>query len=216
MTRSVKLLTPFVTVAVVLGAEVVHAIFIGRYSLTTEPRFAWVLVLIALLLVTTYAAGVNELMGGQGSRVLRAAVAVGSAVAVVGIIQLVSRRPLLPLFVLGVAVAVLTPALVAAGGLTERTRRRQSGQERVVALVGDEESERLGREIVRAPERPSLLCAMVAPTDAIPTADDPAPLLTLVQAHRATLVVLDREAQSRDEIVTQAAQVHSAGVRIRT
>jgi lipopolysaccharide/colanic/teichoic acid biosynthesis glycosyltransferase len=49
-----------------------------------------------------------------------------------------------------------------------------------------------------------------------PTPEGPKPLEDLVSRHRITLVVLNREAQSLDEVVAQAAGVHSHGVRIRT
>ena len=216
MTRSVKLLTPLVTVAVVLGSEVVHALFIGDYPITTEPRFAWVLVLIALILVAGYAVGVNEPVGSDGSHLLRSAASVGGSVVVVSVLQLLVGGALLPRFVLGVSFVVLTPGLALLSSLAQRSIERQSEQERVVALVGEEESERLRREVGRVPERPAFLAAVVDPLDALPYPGEPRPLERLVEDHHATLVVLDRAAQSLEDIVGQAARLHSQGVRIRT
>jgi lipopolysaccharide/colanic/teichoic acid biosynthesis glycosyltransferase len=42
------------------------------------------------------------------------------------------------------------------------------------------------------------------------------PLLEIVEAARANVVVLCRDAQSDEEIVAQAADAHAAGVRVRT
>ena len=50
----------------------------------------------------------------------------------------------------------------------------------------------------------------------MPTTGQPRPLLQIWSDTRANLLVLDREAQRREEIVTQAAELHSKGVRIRT
>ena len=50
----------------------------------------------------------------------------------------------------------------------------------------------------------------------MPTPDQPRPLAQLVETANANLLVLDRESQQREEIVAQAADLHSKGVRIRT
>jgi lipopolysaccharide/colanic/teichoic acid biosynthesis glycosyltransferase len=50
----------------------------------------------------------------------------------------------------------------------------------------------------------------------MPTTDQPGPLAQLVKSSNANLLVLDRESQQREEIVAQAAELHSKGVRIRT
>jgi lipopolysaccharide/colanic/teichoic acid biosynthesis glycosyltransferase len=86
----------------------------------------------------------------------------------------------------------------------------------VVAVVGPEESERLQREIVRAPERTAHLSALIDPSAAEVAEGGESPLRRLVEEKRGTLLVLDRQAQAMDDIVTQAAQLHSSGVRIRT
>jgi lipopolysaccharide/colanic/teichoic acid biosynthesis glycosyltransferase len=50
----------------------------------------------------------------------------------------------------------------------------------------------------------------------MPTPEQPVPLARLVNTTNANLLVLDRESQQREEIVAQAAELHSKGVRIRT
>jgi len=62
----------------------------------------------------------------------------------------------------------------------------------------------------------SQVVALVAPEDVLPSDTSDSPLLDLIREHRATLVVLNREAQSLDDVVSQAARAHSRGVRIRT
>ena len=57
---------------------------------------------------------------------------------------------------------------------------------------------------------------MAQPEEVMPTSDHPSPLAQLVKDTKANLLVLDREAQQREEVVAQAAELHSKGVRIRT
>jgi lipopolysaccharide/colanic/teichoic acid biosynthesis glycosyltransferase len=218
MTRSVKWLTPLVTVAVVLGAEVVHARFVAPkpYPVFQEPRFGWVVVLTALILVASYAAGVTEQGISLGSRALRALGSVGAAIVILSLAQATGSQPLLPRFVLFVAVLTLPPlqALLSAAG--ERSRIQQGEQERVVAVIGADEEARLVSDLGGALERPAVLRASVRAKSAQPTDDDDLPLVSLVREHAATLLVLDREAQSFDDIVAQAAELHRRGTRIRT
>src|SRR5579872_396880 len=214
--RVVKLLFPLVTAAVVLGAEALHAKLIGDYPITTEPRFAWVIVLIVVLWTTTYVAGVSEPVGTNASRFVRASAAVGSGLAIVGVIELLARRPLLPLFVLGVCVVVLVPALTLTATLAQRSHARAGQHTRVVAVCEESDGLRLARDVDRAPELPTILAAVVRPRDVLPAGDDSRPLETLARDVGATLVVLGREAQACDEIVAQTAVLHRRGVRVRT
>ncbi|MHB1987443.1 MAG: sugar transferase [Acidimicrobiales bacterium] len=216
MTRSVKLLTPVATVALVMGSEVVHAHFIGDYPVLQEPRFAWVCVLAFVILVTTYAAGVSEAFVSTGARFLRALGAASSAAIIFAVVQLIARTPLVPLFVLGLSTALVAPTATLLATLSERSRVQRNEQEQVVAVVGFDEQERLNTDIRGPLERHAALAAVVTPKMVLPTEDDPEPLITLVASRAATLLVLDREAQGADEIVAQAARLHQRGVRIRT
>jgi lipopolysaccharide/colanic/teichoic acid biosynthesis glycosyltransferase len=215
MARSVRILIPALTVVIVLLIAAIHA-QIHHYEITDEPRFGWILGLIAILLTTTYAAGVNEPNVPFGARFVRSAGAVFGAVAIVSILQFVSSKQTLPRFDLGLSVVALIPGLAVLSALAQRSATLEGEQERVVALVEGEEQERLVRDIGVRPERHSFLVAAVPPTDLLPTAEEPSPLSDLVNKRKITLVVLNREAQSLDEIVSQAASVHSRGARIRT
>lgn len=216
MTRSVKLLTPLVTVALVLGSEVIHAHFIGDYPVLQEPRFAWVCVLAFLILVTTYAAGVTEAQIPTEARFLRALGGVSSAAIIFALVQLIARTPLVPLFVLGLSSALVIPTITLLSTWSERSRVQMNEQERVVAVVELGEQARLHTDVNGPLERPAALAAVVTPKTVLPTDDDPDPLITLVNAYGATLLVLDREAQGAEEIVAQAARLHRRGIRIRT
>jgi lipopolysaccharide/colanic/teichoic acid biosynthesis glycosyltransferase len=216
MTRPVRFLTPIITVAVVVGAEVVHARLIGHYEVLAEPRFAWVMALTVLMLTTTYATGVTESGITIGARFLRSVGAVGTAIIILSLIQLAATKTLLPRFVLLISLVgvILLQTLVSAAG--ERSRIQLGEQERVVAVVGPDERDRLVNDLKGSLEFPAVLRATVAAVSLVPSAEDATPLVTLMAEHSATLLVLDREAQSGEEIVAQAAQLHRAGTRIRT
>lgn len=216
MTRSVKWLTPVVTVVVMAGAVVVHAKVIGHYSVWAEPRFGWEAALTLLILVTSYGVGVTDDNLSPGSRLLRAAGAVGIAVVFVSLVQALVQQPLLPRFVLAMCIFLVIPAQTFMAAEGERTRQHQSEQERVVAVLGAEDEERLRRDLGGTLERPAVLRAALDPKSVLPTDDDPTPLVTLVAGHRATLLVLAREAQASEEVVSQAVEIHRRGTRIRT
>ncbi len=216
MTRLIKALTPLVTVALVLGAEVVHSRYIGHYPVTQEPRFAWVLVLAFLMLVTTYAAGVTEQLVEPRARFARAVGAVVSAVLALSVIQLLARAPLVPLFVLGLSSLLVMVATTLLATFSERTRVHQGTQEQVVAVVNLDDQEQLRHDMRGPLERPAALAEVVPAKAVVGNDEHPEPLIELVTATGATLLVLDREAQSSEELVAQAARLHRSGVRIRT
>jgi lipopolysaccharide/colanic/teichoic acid biosynthesis glycosyltransferase len=210
------LLIPALTAVIVLLIGAIHA-RIHDYTLAHHGSvLEWLIALIGLLWTTTYAAGVNEPGLRIGERFVRSAGAVGGAVVIIALLQLILRTPLLPLFDLGLSVVVLVPGLAALSAVAQRSATLQGEQERVIALVDDAEGQRLSRDVAVRPERHSLLVLAVQPAEMTPTSDGPKPLEDLVSGHRITLVVLNREAQSLDDVVAQAAGVHSHGVRIRT
>ena len=216
MVRLLRLLVPALTAVIVLLIGAIHA-RIHHYELARHgSTLAWLLVLIALLWATSYAGGVSETGVPFGSRFVRSAGAVGAAVVIVALLQLVLRTPLLPLFDLGLSVVVLIPTLAALSSIAQRSLTLEGEQERVIALVDDEERERLTRDIGVRPEHHSLLVLALPPSEITPTPERPKPLEDLVSQRRITLVVLSREAQSLDDVVAQAATAHSRGVRIRT
>jgi lipopolysaccharide/colanic/teichoic acid biosynthesis glycosyltransferase len=108
------------------------------------------------------------------------------------------------------------PVFVLVSGVSGASQRRRANLDRVVAIVAGEEADRLTRDTQQPIERPALLAAVARPDDVMPTPDQLTPLAQLVKSTNANLLVLDRESQQREEIVAQAAELHSKGVRIRT
>ncbi|MGA2804854.1 MAG: sugar transferase [Acidimicrobiales bacterium] len=218
MSRPVKWLLPVLTLAVVIATEVVHSHYVARhvYSLTEEPRFRWILIFIALIWVTSYAAGLPDGGGRLSRQLARAFAALVAADIIISVLQLFTGAQLLPRFVVFVSSAILVPVFVLVSELSGATQRRRASLDRVIAIVADEESDRLLRDTKLPTERPAQLVAVARPDDVMPTPDQPVPLARLVNTTNANLLVLDRESQQREEIVAQAAELHSKGVRIRT
>jgi len=218
MARIVKLLTPAVAAGVLFFVVAyIHAVLLGHYPLTAEPRFGWLLGLLGLIWVSTYAAGVNEMAIPLSARLVRSASAVVGGVVVVTLLEYAFvGHSTIPKFDVLFSTILLTPALALAAALSDRSLVLRAQLERVIALVGDEERERLLRDISRAPEQAAQLVATVTPEEVLPNDTSGAPLEDLIREHRATLIVLNREAQSSDEVVAQAARAHSRGVRVRT
>lgn len=193
-----------------------HARFIGHYRLTQLPRFGWELGYIGLTWISAYAAGLPDVDGTWGSVALRSFAATFAAALGISLLQLLSATPLLPRFVVLGSVVALTPLYVATVRLAERSAARRGEQDRVLALVAAEEGEILRREMSRAPERPAVLVGVHEPRSLLA---GPAPgeaLLRLVGEERATVLVLDREAQQHEELLSEVARLHSKGMRVRT
>jgi lipopolysaccharide/colanic/teichoic acid biosynthesis glycosyltransferase len=218
MSRPVKWLLPVLTLAVVIATEAVHSHYVARhaYSLTEEPRFRWILIFIALIWATSYAAGLPDWGGRLSRQLARAFAALVSADVIISVLQLFTGAQLLPRFVVFVSSAILVPVFVLISELSGATQRRRASLDRVIAVVAGEESDRLVRDTQGPTERPALLVAVARPDDVMPTPDEPMLLAQLVKSANANLLVLDRESQQREEIVVQAAELHSKGVRIRT
>jgi lipopolysaccharide/colanic/teichoic acid biosynthesis glycosyltransferase len=212
------MLLPVLTLAVVIAAEVVHSRYLARhpYSLTGEPRFGWILIFIALVWITSYAAGLPDSGGRLSSRLARAFSALLVADVIVSLLQLLMGSQLLPRFVVFVSSAILVPVFVLVSGVTSAAKRRRASLDRVFAIASDEEADRLRRDVQGSTERPCQLIEVTGPDAAMPSAERPRPLAEFLEANKANLLVLDREAQQRDAIVSQAAELHSTGTRIRT
>jgi lipopolysaccharide/colanic/teichoic acid biosynthesis glycosyltransferase len=218
MSRPVKWLLPVLTLAVVIATEAVHSRYVARhvYSLTEEPRFGWILVFIALIWATSYAAGLPDSGGRAWRSLARSVGALVAADVIISVLQLFTGAQLLPRFVVFVGSALLVPVFVLVSGLSSANERIRASLDRVVAIVAGEEAERLERDMGGHTERPAKLVAVASADEVLPTPDEPRPLAQLLRGSNANLLVLDRDAQQLEEIVTQAAELHSQGVRIRT
>jgi lipopolysaccharide/colanic/teichoic acid biosynthesis glycosyltransferase len=199
----------------VVGLSKAHATAHG-YDYTSSFRFAWSLAYIVLLGVAAYGAGLPELPRSRRSAAVTAAASTGAAAVGVSVLQLVVGSALLPRFVVFGSPAVLVPFAVLCSSIARNGRERDGQRDRIVAVAGPEEMASLSRELEARPERPAVLTWVLAPSDAASTGPADQPLLEVVRATGATVVVLDRAGLADQSIVAQAAELHESGVRIRT
>ncbi len=142
--------------------------------------------------------------------------ATGVALASVSIAQLLVGDTLLPRSVVLGSAAILVPWYVLCWALAGDAHARAEDRDRVVLVCSGDEVATLEAELQRAPERPAVLVASVSAAEARPVDPPVRPLVELVERHDANVLVLCRDAQSDEEIVAQAADLHSHGVRVRT
>jgi exopolysaccharide biosynthesis polyprenyl glycosylphosphotransferase len=215
------------TVVVVLGLGRIHAEYIGGYILHTSSQFSWTLAYLALLCVVAYGLGLPELPNTWQSAAVSASVACGSAVLAISAVQLVLGSQVLPRFVVFWSAVILVPLYMLCSLLASGSRSRQEERDRVLAVVGPEEAAALTSDLTRHPERPASLVEAMrtdvarsrvpAPTGSVAPASEAAqPLVDMANARGATVLVLDRAAQSDESVVAQAATLHEHGVRVRS
>ncbi|MGH9181018.1 MAG: sugar transferase [Acidimicrobiales bacterium] len=204
------------TAATVLGLGKAHAMAHG-YDFSASSRFGWSLAYAGLLMVAGYGAGLPELPRSRRSLVVTAATSSAVAALAISVVQLLLGAPLLPRFVVLASPAVLLPLALLCSALATDGRARDGRRDRVVAVVGVDEGIALADELADRPERPAQLVSVLRPEAAGSSSDRAdGPLIAAATAGSATAVVLDRAAQADDSVVAQAAQLHEAGVRVRT
>jgi lipopolysaccharide/colanic/teichoic acid biosynthesis glycosyltransferase len=212
--RLVTILAP-VVVVIVLGE--LHAHLVGHYPFTGTQRFLWTVAYIALLEFFAYLSGAFDVQRNQAGAVWAGVgAAVGGGVAI-SLIQLATGSLLLPRAVVGGTTLVLLPIYLAVAHSARRAQALGAGEDRVLAVVGPEEAAALDADIHRAPERSVRLVRVLHPSsDTTPSAEAGLDLVKEAEASRATVVVLDRDAQADEAVVAQAALLHGLGLRIRT
>lgn len=201
----------FGTAGVVLGLGWFHAEAIGFYDYTDSFRFSWSLAYVVLLAVAAYGVGLPDLprnvyqalWSSLGAAVLGA---VGISLA-----QLVLGSQLLPRFVIFWSAVFLVPGWSLTGFIAARDRRRQRRRDRVLLVAGEDDVERLHRELERNPERRATIVDVLKPEEAAQGR-----LSASAAAADASVVVLAREALNDDAVIEQVAALHEQGVRVRT
>jgi lipopolysaccharide/colanic/teichoic acid biosynthesis glycosyltransferase len=204
-------------VAAVLGLAKIHARYIGHYVLhTTQPsRLVWTIAYIGILAVASYGAGLPDLPRSRRQALTSSIAAPIAAAVVISLIQLIAGDALLPRFVVFGAAMLLVPWNLVCAALAYGGRAQGERRDRVLLVASDAETTALRDELESAPERPAVLVATMRPTDALPTGHRSKPLCERVLDTGATVVVLERSALAETAIVSQAASLHEAGIRVR-
>jgi len=201
--------------AVVLGLGKAHAVAHG-YDLTGSFRFTWALAYIALLAVCAYGVGLPELGGSRRTVALASLGSMAAAAGGMSLLQLLAGSALLPRFVVFATPTILLPWSVLCADLARDGWSRAGRRDRVVVVAGLAAGADLADELEAGPERPAVVARVIEPASAAQRTPGARPLIEAVEASSATAVVLDRAAQADDSIVAQAAELHEAGIRVRT
>jgi lipopolysaccharide/colanic/teichoic acid biosynthesis glycosyltransferase len=218
MVRAGRLVATAAVLGPVVGFALLHA-----YVLAPEPyhpvrtfRFPWMVLFATTLLIASYATGLPDLVRSAKAAVGATVVALAVSVTAVSLAQLALGAPLIPRSVVLGASACIVPLQLVAWKLSVDGRRRSETRLRAVLVADADSAAELRADLKGEVEQPAALVAHLpvalvreAPAGARPLSD-------LVTARRANMVVLDVAAQADPSIVTEAAELHATGVRIRT
>lgn len=215
--RTARLLSIVGVLLAVVGLSVLHArvVAVPSYPFNGAVRIGSALGYAALLGLAAYVVGLPEQTRSDAQAAWLAVVA--SVVAALGIslAQLVVGDALLPRFVVFGAALLAVPIQVEASTLARRGRSREGDRDRVLIVAATAESERLADELRSGPERGATLVGSLLP-DQVDRGRADSVLVAARSSFGATVVVLDRVAQSMDGVIGQAAVLHESGVRVRT
>ncbi|MBW3626204.1 MAG: sugar transferase [Actinobacteria bacterium] len=204
-------------IVAVVGMSKAHAtLSVPPYDYTGSSRFSWSIAYVALLCLAAYGLGLPDLPRSRRGAAMAAAGATAGGALGISAFQLLTGTALLPRGVVFGSAVVLVPWLVLCATLARDGRNRAEGRDRVVLVAGPAEAAMLEDELHAAPERPAVVVARLEVDDARATDEHTAPLLDAAHDHGASVLVLDRHAQAEETIVTQAAVLHAAGIRVRT
>lgn len=205
----------FGTVLAVIAFSKLHALW-HEYDYTDSLRFGWSILFAAALLVTAYAFGFPGLIRSWRDGLLSAVGACGLTCLAISVLQLFVGDALLPRFVVFSSALTLVPWYAACSMLDLNWRRRAEERDRVVVVADRTEAKHLRDELSNGPERPAHLVDIIKINQAQTNGSSKQPLSERVTAERASVLVLSREAQIDESIVTQAAFAHQSGIRVRT
>jgi lipopolysaccharide/colanic/teichoic acid biosynthesis glycosyltransferase len=204
-------------IGAVVGLSIYHARAIADppYSYTGTFRFGWSLFYIGLLILTAYGFGLPDLVRSPRQAVVTSVGAAVTGALAISIVQLFVGDALLPRFVVFGAPLLLIPwyllciALAGAAGAA-------STRDRVLVVSDSVDPTELRDDVARSPERPAIVIEVIPVAAAEVDGSGPKPLLERLAKDRANVLVLDREAQASPSVVSQAAEVHQQGLRVRT
>jgi lipopolysaccharide/colanic/teichoic acid biosynthesis glycosyltransferase len=216
--RFARVLTYAGIAGVVLGLGLVHASWLADppYAFTGTFRFFWSLVYVVLLGVTAYGLGLPDLSRSAGQGLRTAVMAAAGGAVAISLVQLVAGDALLPRFVVFGSAILLVPWYLLCAGIADTGAAGGTARDRVLVVSDTASLTGLRHEVARGAERPVRVVGVMGVDDVGPSPDGRQPLVERVRRERATVLVVDREAQEVPLVVSQAAVVHQSGVRVRT
>ncbi|MCB1256361.1 MAG: sugar transferase [Microthrixaceae bacterium] len=201
---------------VVLSAYHARRIAVPAYSVTGTSRFTWMIGYIFLISLATYAVGLPDQPRNKRQAAWLALLATAFGALGISMVQLLTGDALLPRFVVFGAALLNVPIQVAINTLSRQGYSRDEGRDRVLLVASDAERERLVDDLRLEPEHGASLVGWLTTDDVVSRLPDREAIIEMQRASRATLVVLDHEAQAKEAVISQIAQLHESGVRVRT
>jgi len=198
----------------VFGLSKLHAIAHG-YDFTGSSRLGWAVAYALLLGIAMYSVGLPDLASDRSTIVAAAGATTGAAV-VMSFCQLVVGSALLPRVTIFGSSAVLVFWSLLVHMVDRASDERAEDRDRVVFVGNRSDAEMFTGDLLCRPEKPAALVATLSPAEARPQRTGEEPLVDVVIARDATVLVLAVDAQEDPLVVAQASTLHEAGVRVRT
>jgi lipopolysaccharide/colanic/teichoic acid biosynthesis glycosyltransferase len=215
MRRAARPLLYLGVVVIVFGLGQVHATFIGHYEFTGTSRFGWTFAYAAVLCVLAYAFGLPDAYRTRREALGPAVGAAFLGAAAMSLIQLFVGDALLPRLVVFGSALILPDWYRLCVSMSLGGRSRAEARDRAIVVASPTDSIALEEELREAPERPAVVVLSLTPEQAVGPANEQ-PLLDALVAYAPTVLVLDREAQDVQGVVSQAGELHERGVRVRS
>ncbi len=213
MTRVMRLLFPIGSVALVGFFMVIHGWVLATtaYDPFGTARFGWTILFASSFLVAGYGVGLPDLPRSRSSAFVMAVLSVLGALTVVSLVQLLLGAPLLPRAVIAGSSLTLIPWAMIVWNLQSDVAAGRGA--RVLVVGSTDERAALEAELLNDGEMSALIVGSVTVSDAL---DDRRRLADEVARFDVDVLVLSIEAQGSPGVVSQAADLHQQGIRIRT
>lgn len=217
--RRAALLAQYGGIAAAVAAfSKIHAGYVADppYDLTAVSyQVFWTVAFAVVLAVCAYGAGLPDVPRRPRELAVAAFGAAAAAAVTMSLVQLFLGDALLPRFVIFASALAVVPVYAVSYVMASGGRVRGEQRDRVLLVASDGDRETLERDLGRRGSRPASVVARLDTGSAVSRASE-RPVIDAVVMHRATVVVLGRAGLEDDNIVSQTAQLHEAGVRIRT
>lgn len=179
-------------------------------------RLPWVASFALASVLAAYALGLPENPPSRRSAMFSAVLSIAVPVGLISLTQLALGTPLLPRSVVLLSGITIVPLQVMAWNVSGDGRRAESQRERVILVASPDAAAALIADMDAELERPFSLSEVLTPGSARQTANGRRPLEEAAEQADSTLIVLDVSAQAEPTIVSQAADLHQQGLRVRT
>lgn len=201
---------------IVFALAKIHAQYIGHYDFSRSSRPGWTIIFGLGLCIARYGMGISLV---SGRRAIVGTSLASTLLVVVGLsfVELLIGSPFLPRFVILTSICAILVWDLVGRQLAERRRVDKGRRTRVVAVISPGEALLLRDELGSSAEHEAEIVDVIDPLDADGEVGVAARRVCATAiASRADVLILNREAENSVSILDQAAELHAAGVRIRT